>query len=284
MRALKPAVGSWPARRSSPRPVGRAPTSSASRPKGSSPLPSTATPAIPTGVAFTTRSASSAASTVATTPASPASAATSSACSGRRATTSTRFAPAAPSASDDSTRRTTCSEDQATLPGRGPSQVRQRVDKAGTVGAVADQLAAHVGHGVHHSETLRQRAQPVASLRCPCLVGHRHRQAPDAEVDHGGHGSLAATRRDRERHIGPVEAELYERGIVERRRQRVPDRVADHAGDHRRGCRPRTETTTRARATASRSSSAPEAHRSALGLELLELGLVGGEARRSRRG
>ncbi len=50
----------------------------------------------------------------------------------------------------------------------------------------------------------------------------------------------------------PVEAELDQRGIVERRRQRVPDRVADHAGDHRRGCRPRTETTTLARATAAR--------------------------------
>ena len=133
---------SWPARRSGPLPIGQARASSVRDRKEAHRFASTATPAIPTGVAFTIRSASSAASTVADQAGSAGQFGHLERLLGPSGDDFDALRPGGAQRQHDCARRTTSAKDQATLPVRGPSQLRQRVDKTRAVRAVADQLAS----------------------------------------------------------------------------------------------------------------------------------------------
>ena len=229
----------WPGRRSGRPPAGPAPARSSAQAERQVARSRCPRPAIPTGVALTMRSAASAELTVASPPtfagqggggqdlvAAPAHDLDPAAPASASASTTARAAPR--------TRGPGTASPRATSP-RSASESHE----AGPVGAVADQLATQVGNGVDHAQALGHRAQALARLGCPRLVGHRHRQAPDPEVDHGRHRRPRPPGGDREGDVGPVQAQLGEGGVVERGRKRVVDRVAYDPGDHRRGRRPR---------------------------------------------
>ena len=72
--------------------------------------------------------------------------------------------------------------------------------------------------------------QLVEALDHRGLVGHRDRQALEPERPHPAHGQAGGALRHLEGEVGPVEPRGREGGVEDGRRQRVPDRRADHAG------------------------------------------------------
>ena len=65
------------------------------------------------------------------------------------------------------------------------------------------------------------------------LVRRRHVRADEPERGQALDGAGEPLRRRRQRHIGPVEAELRERGVVHPGRERVLDRPAEDAHEAR---------------------------------------------------
>ena len=63
------------------------------------------------------------------------------------------------------------------------------------------------------------------------LVRGGHVRAREAERDEAAHGILDAAVLDQERHVGPVEPERGEGGVLHRGRERGLDRVADQADE-----------------------------------------------------
>ena len=182
-------------------------------------------------MALTTRSTSPTSSGRPTRATGPASATARSAGSGERLTTTTSDAPAAASA-----RATARPAPPApTTAHRRPVDVdavvdAQRVDQPGAVGVVAAQETAVARDAVHRAEGLGIGRQLVEAVEHRGLVRHRDRQPVEPERPHPAERQAGGALGHLEGEVGPVEPGGGERGVEDRRRQRVADRRADDAG------------------------------------------------------
>ena len=118
--------------------------------------------------------------------------------------------------------------------GRCPAS-RERAQEALAVGRVAGEPAV-ARAGSPCSRCASAAASAVSSSqrgRGVGLVRHRDRQADEAERAHRVERAAALAVGHLERDVDPVETERGVRGVVQDRRQRVPHRVADDAGEPR---------------------------------------------------
>src|SRR5947199_279450 len=83
----------------------------------------------------------------------------------------------------------------------------QGIEKAGTVGVVADQLAAMADDGVDRAQGLGHACEAVERRDHVSFVRHRHRQAFEAEGAHGVDRLGPAAGRHLEGDEEPVEPE-----------------------------------------------------------------------------
>ena len=185
---------------------------------------------IPTGVAFTTRSALATSAAVPTRPLRPASPAAVAAACGVRLTTTTSAAPAVAEGEGEGPPRATGAEQHHPAPVRVGPRIPQRGEEAVAVGVEA--LERAVGpppHGVDRLQARRRRRAAVDAHGHVGLVGHRDAEALDPERAHAGQRVAGVTGRHLEGEVHPVEPARLQGGVVHRRRQRVPHRRADHS-------------------------------------------------------
>jgi len=98
-------------------------------------------------------------------------------------------------------------------------------DAVGVLGA--DPTVVDTHKTVGRPERLDRIGALVGCRGDTILVRHRDRHATEAQGAHRVDGGGGIAGADRERHIDPVESDRCERGVVDRRRQRMPDRIAD---------------------------------------------------------
>jgi hypothetical protein len=96
-------------------------------------------------------------------------------------------------------------------------------------------------HCVHRAVVRRRRIQVVHEGHSELLVGYREVEAGEAHFASPQDRLLQMVRSHRTRHIGPVQTEFLQGGVVHGRRRRVPDRRAKDGEQPRARGRSRPE-------------------------------------------
>ena len=208
---------------------------------------------MPSDVVLTSRSKSSASPPHPATDAAPGqNAFTRSASSRARPRSGWRSAPARPGpARAKATARAEppAPSSRARRPSAGSPSRLQRAQKAGAVGAGAVQDAADVADGVDGADAPRVLVHHVQQRQDGFLVRHGDVDADQVQGAQALHGGGQPFGGDIERHIGPVQAEGGEGGVVHGRRTGVADGMAPDADEARPARDRRHERFQRHRAT-----------------------------------
>ena len=132
----------------------------------------------------------------------------------------------------DGPRRATGAGDEHVGPRGVEALVAHRAEEALAVGRRSREPAV-VAHGDHvdRAERAGVGRELVARPRGVGLVRHRDGEPGEAEGARRLHRVAAPPRRHREREVDPVQAGFPVRGVEDRGRTRVRDRVADEPGD-----------------------------------------------------
>ncbi len=103
--------------------------------------------------------------------------------------------------------------------------------EAGAIGVVTDEFAFVPRYAVHGSQRSGLRRRPIDRWNRVGLVRHGHREATEVQRSHGGDRSGGLAGGDVERNISPVEVKGTKGRIVNHRRQRMTNWMADHGGN-----------------------------------------------------